>query len=147
VVQAFSGIGYTFNNYDTEFGWDDPSQTLTKGQGFFFKNAGPTNITLTFTGDVNQSGSTNNFTANALKLTTLDTPQAGDLETDFSLPVTPTPGSAATLQRWLVGSQSFTFDNYDTEFGWDAPPLVTVGEGFFMKFVSNKSWVRNFTVP
>lgn len=137
---TWNGTGFTVNNFDADFGWDDGSATLANGKGFFLKNNSANPITLTFVGEVNQQTNSVNFTSGVLNLVSLFTPQAGLLQTDFKYPAT---GGDSVL---LWNGTGYTVIGYDPDFGWDAEPQLNVGDGFFVKPAANKVWTRSFTV-
>ena len=137
----WSGTSFIQNNFDPDFGWDDPAMTLVPGEGAFIKNNGTADFTVTFVGEVNQNSNDITFTAGNFKLVSIFTPQAGKIQTDFGFPAA---GNDTVLQWTGTG---YNQQVYDPDFGWDSEPTLGVGEGFFVKTATNKTWTRQFTVP
>lgn len=136
----WTGVSFAPNNYDPDFGWDDPTATLGPGEGAFIKNNSASPFTITFVGEVNQGTNSLNFTSGVFKMVGLFTPQAGLITTDFGFPA----GANDQVLQWTgVGYSPFT---YDPDFGWDPEPTLSVGEGFFVKTATTKTWTRSFTV-
>jgi hypothetical protein len=122
--------------------WDDGTETVVPGEGFFIKNNGGSPFTVTFVGEVNQNTNTLNFTSGAYKLVSLWTPQAGLVQTDFGYPA----GNLDQVLKWTGAAYAgYTFDPSIP--GWDPEePPVVVGDGFFVKPTGARTWTRKFTV-
>ena len=70
-------------------------------------------------------------------------PQAGDIQKDLGY----APVGGDTMYRFDNTAQSYKTYQYDAEFGeWTAPPVVTVGESFFMLKKAAGTWTRTFSV-
>jgi len=122
--------------------WDDGTESVVAGQGFFIKNNGATGFTNTFVGEVNQNTNTLTFLANKYKLVSLWTPQAGRLQTDFGYPA----GNNDVILKW-TGAAYASYLNDPTIPGWDPDePSVVVGDGFFVLPTGARTWTRSFTV-
>jgi hypothetical protein len=139
-VLKWTGTQFAPDNYSSDFGWDDENITLLPGEGFFLKNNAATNFTVTFVGEVLQNTNTTTFTAGVYKMVSLWTPQAGLLSTAFGYPA----GGGDSVLQWS-GTQ-YAPANYDSDFGWDPEPNLSVGEGFFVKATGPRTWTRSFTV-
>lgn len=139
-VLKWTGVSFAGNTLDPDFGWDDPTMTLVPGEGAFLKNNSANPITVTFVGEVNQNTNKLSFSSGVYKLSSLFTPQAGKLQTDFGFP------AGANDQVILWSGVSYAGSTYDPDFGWDAEPEVKVGDGFFVKTATSKDWTRSFTV-
>jgi hypothetical protein len=139
-VLKWSGTTFAANNFDATFGWDDPTETVVPGEGFFIKNNGGTPFTVTFVGEVNQNTNSQAFTAGVYKLISLYTPQNGLLQTDFGYPP---DGNDFTL-AWT--GTTYAQSTYDPTFGWDTEPSLSVGQGFFVHSATTKTWTRSFKV-
>jgi hypothetical protein len=135
----WDGASYQVNNFDSEFGWDDPTMTLGLGEGAFVNNPGATDITITFVGEV-QQGSLTNSIDSGLHIYSSIVPQAGLVQTDLGY----APSAGDSVLKWEDGA--FAIYAYDGDFGWDPEPSIAVGESFFISTTTPKDWVRNFTV-
>lgn len=122
------------------FGWVNGTTTLVPGEGFFVKNGGTSDFTITFVGNVSQGSLTNSLVA-GFNLVSSQVPQAGLVTTDLAMPT-------------ANGDQVFRFNpdtGYTTHslgiFGWvGGEPSVEVGEGFFVKKNAAANWTRTFSV-
>jgi len=150
-IIKWTGTAFAPDNWDGG-AWDDEGVTVVPGEGFFVKNLKtPTGgaedfFTMTFVGEVKQGANSQTFTANQYKLISLFTPQAGLLQTDFGF----TPENGDIVMKW-TGAAYATY-NYDTSLPpgemWDpVEPSLAIGDGFFVKTKSNKTWDRTFNVP
>lgn len=140
-VLKWTGVAFAPNTKDPVFDWDDPNMTLGPGEGAFIKNNGSTNFTVTFVGEVNQLTNTTAYTANVYKLSSLFTPQAGLISTDFGFPA----AANDTVIKWT--GAAYAPSTFDPLFGWDPEPQLIVGDGFFVRTATTKNWTRSFTVP
>jgi hypothetical protein len=114
--------------------------TLVPGEGAFLRNTASTNITVTFIGEVNQNTNILNFTAGQYKLSGLFTPQAGFIQDDFGFPA----GGNDQVILWT--GAAYAPSTVDPDFGWDTQPNLKVGDGFFVRTATTKSWTRSFKV-
>jgi len=122
------------------FGWVNGTLSLLPGEGFFVKNGGGSDFTVTFVGNVNQGSLTNSLVA-GFNLVSSQVPQAGLVSTDLQMPTS-------------NGDQVFRFNSdtgYTTHslgiFGWvGGEPSVEVGEGFFVRKNASANWTRSFSV-
>jgi hypothetical protein len=116
---------------------------LNPGQGFFIKNAGATDMTVTFVGEVPTGALKNPFVA-GYNLIASQVPQAGKVKTDLGLPAVTNDQvhrfvNGAYDSRTLRASGSWT----GTATG---EPEVGVAEGFFYKATAAGSWDRTFSI-
>jgi hypothetical protein len=139
---TWNGVGFDQTTYYGPVdGWDDPSVEFPPGTGGFINNPTATNVVITFVGEVMQGSLTNAYDA-GLTLVGSIVPQAGNVETDLGLTTL-----AIEDQVWTwngAGYDQYTY--YGPVDGWDADPIVDVGEGFFISAASAGLWTRTFTV-
>jgi len=139
-ILKWTGAAFAPDNFDSDFGWDDPTVTLVPGEGFFLKNNATTNFTVTFVGEVLQNTNSSTFTAGVYKMSSLWTPQAGLIQTAFGYPA----GGNDAILLWT--GTAYAPSTYDSDFGWDVEPNLAVGDGFFVKAATTKTWTRSFSV-
>ncbi len=140
-VLKWTGTGFAPNTYNgPDIGWDDPTMTVQPGEGFFIQNTTTSDFTVTFVGEVDQNSETIQLTAGKYSLVSLFTPQQGDIQADFGY----TPNDGDTILPW--SGSSYSPDSYAAGIGWDYPPVVHVGDGFFIKPAKDNTWTRQFTV-
>lgn len=150
-IWKWSGTAYNANNFDADFGWDNPDMTLSPGEGAFAYNPYGTNIILTFVGEVPQGDVSLTIHA-GFNMISSKVPQGkvsngaggwtgGLLQTDLGY--TPVGGDA--VLQW---SGTFQQSSYDADFGWDNEPQLAVGEGFFLQrnTAGSYTWARTFNV-
>lgn len=126
--------------------WDNDFD-MKPGEGFFLKNPSAADVTVTFVGEVMQSTSTGPL-ANPLvagfNLKGSMVPQSGDLKADLGYPAE----SGDVVYRYVNGA--YKISNYGPDdnnvLNWDLVPVPAVGEGFWIKSKTAKSWNRTFTV-
>jgi hypothetical protein len=136
--------GYT-TLITTSGGWAGPASTTTlnPGEAVFIYNPFPTNLTLTFVGQVPQGSLTNTLLQN-FNLASSIVPQAGAV--DSALGLTPHAGDEVFLYDSVNGYSTFIA----VTSGWagGVAPNPAVGQGFFY-YTGNAagvSWTRTFTV-
>jgi hypothetical protein len=135
VVYKWNGAGYSISALD--FGaWSDPAMELPNGAGFFIIS--PTDATLTFVGEVEQSAS--NALSAGFNLIGSQVPQAGTA-TQLELPAQ----DGTIVYQWNVTNQAYGISTFD--FGaWDSEPSFGVGEAFFVSAPAATSWDREFDI-
>jgi len=129
--------------------WTGPGAAamINPGQGFFIKNAGTADMTITFVGEVPQG---TNLTVNipaGISLIGSIVPQQGKVETDLKIPA----ANGDILYQWDPTAQGYkTAATRRTAVGqWTGgggEPVIGVGEGFFYQAKAAESWTRNFSV-
>lgn len=127
-------------NWDTDF-------EIKPGEGFFIKNPTQAAVTVTFVGEVMQSTSTGplaNPMVAGFNLTASMVPQSGDLKADLGYPAE----NGDIVYRYVNGSYKLsTYAPDDNNvLNWDTVPTPAVGEGFWVKSKTAKTWNRTFTV-
>ncbi|HEY5915651.1 MAG TPA: hypothetical protein VJA21_34125 [Verrucomicrobiae bacterium] len=112
-------------------GWDVPDAVIAPGTGFFIKNPTTTAATITFVGEVLAGLQTNSMTT-AFSLVSSKVPVAGDLFADAHLNFTNMVANDSLL-TWDGSTYIENVYAGGGAPGWDSPPVVTVGQGFFLK--------------
>ena len=126
--------------------WDNDWE-IKPGEGFFVKNPTQAAVTVTFVGEVMQStaGPLANPMVAGFNLTASMVPQSGDVQAALGYPAE--NGDAVYL---LGADHKYKISNYiPDDFGvpnWDIVPTPAVGEGFWIKSKTAKTWNRTFTV-
>jgi hypothetical protein len=132
----FNGTSYVANSF-SEGAWDNAAMTLAPGEGFFLRVGAATQVTLI--GEVSLQNSV-------------------PLRSGFNLlgvPV-PIPGglTTATAGNFNVseGDDFYSFNgtsfvaNSFSEGAWDGgEPQIAIGQGFFIRTSTARSYVRNFS--
>ncbi|MBU6402048.1 MAG: hypothetical protein KGS61_17155 [Verrucomicrobia bacterium] len=118
--------------------WSNPGMTLAPGQGaFLFNPAGPTN--LTFVGSVAANVPYTNSLPAGLSLVSSMLPLEGRLDAGLSFPV----ADGDMIYRYDNASGTYLVYTYD--FGsWTVPPMVNVGESFFVWKAGATNWVQTY---
>jgi hypothetical protein len=150
-VQKWNALTSQFSelaSYIPGIGWDAPDMTFAPGEGFALQVDTP--CTLTFVGDVRQSGAGLLSTplANGYNLVGSQVPQTGGLETVLGFDAS-TSQNGITVQLWDVASQQYfpTLYSYIPGIGWDAEPALGMAEAcIIVTAESGLSWSRNFNV-
>ncbi len=138
--------------------------TFNPGEAGWFKNNRSTNIVLTFFGEVVQGTQTNTLVGNGggtpkFTMASSIVPQAGGLDTTLGLDNTVTgvdgDGNPVGLLDgdvcfvWTAGpGGGYVSSTADatTPGGWaPAEPQLNVGQGFFYRTRTTRSWVRTFS--
>jgi hypothetical protein len=125
--------------------WDDDF-VITPGEGFFIKNPTQADVTVTFVGEVMQStaGPLANPLVAGFNLKGSMVPQSGDLKTALEYPAE----SGDLVYRLVNGAYlpySYGLDDNGV-LNWDTVPTPAVGEGFWVKSKTAKTWNRTFLV-
>jgi hypothetical protein len=134
------------NTYFTGFGWLTKTMSVVPGEAFYLRNAAPTNLTITFVGNVPQGSLTNSLVA-GFNLVSSQVPQAGGLSGDLGMP------TSNLDQVFTFDGISFTTYTYFEGFGWlkqgestPTDPQIPVGTGCFVRKSAAVAWTRNFSV-
>ena len=139
-------------NLNDEFGggWDNASQTITNGQGFFFQNNSGSTTTLTFVGEVPQGALTNSLRP-GFNMVGSKVPQAAFLD-DLGLS---SQGGDAVYKYENGNFRIYLKDEFDASWSSSAidfdvvkGPTLAVGQAMFYfrsDAVGTPTWVRNFT--
>jgi hypothetical protein len=135
--------GYDINTYDDLFGeWENPAQTVEPGEGFWLRNPGTEDLTITLVGEVPQ-GTLSKDLAEGFNLVSSMVPQAGGLVTDLGF----APGGGDVVYTYDPATGYF-ISTWDDLFGeWDnGEPQVGVGDGFWIRSAAGGTWTRDFSV-
>jgi hypothetical protein len=134
---------FSQNQYDSDFKeWSSPTQTLIPGEGAFILNPTTNKFTVTFVGEVPQGDVSINIPA-GYSILSSKVPQAGDIQKDLGY----TPAGGDTVYMFDSTKQSYQTFQYDSDFQeWTAPPVVKVGQAFFMLKKTAGKWTRTFSV-
>jgi hypothetical protein len=126
--------------------WDN-DYVMAPGEGFFLKNPSAAAVTVTFVGEVMQTTSTttlSNPLVAGFNLKGSMVPQSGDLKADLGYPAE----NGDVVYRYIGGK--YTLSTYapddNNQLNWDVVPTPAVGEGFWIKSKTAKTWTRTFTV-
>jgi hypothetical protein len=115
---------------------------VTPGEGWWLRNPGTSNLTVTLVGEVPQ-GSLTTTLVEGFNLVSSQVPQAGLVSTDLGLPAG--EGDAVYVFSPATGYSISTVD-----FGAWSPsePSVEVGEGFWVRVAPGNAgdWTRDFSV-
>jgi hypothetical protein len=144
-VAVWTGSGFQTATKRSSGAWtgDGAAATLAPGAGFFLKNAGTTDMTVTFAGEVTQGNNLTVAFPAGFSLLGSIVPQAGKVQTDLGLP------AQANDQVFLFKAGNYTTLTKRSSGAWTGgtgEPEIGVAEGFFYKAVAAGSWTRNFSV-
>jgi len=145
------GTGFDLVQYDTLFNQFEPaakaSEVIAPGEGVFVKNPAATPVTVTFVGEVPQSGASplSHPVPAGFSIQASEVPQEGN-QTLLNIPGQP----GDVIYLFDEATQSYeTARTFDELFGtWD-PPLrnILVGEAFFyLNRGAADTWTRTFQV-
>jgi len=112
---------------------------LDPGVGFFIKNAGTTDMTVTFVGEVPQGTQTITYPAGFSMLGS-KIPQSGKLETDLGF--TGTSGDVV----YQLANGTYTQSTRRASAWTPSEPSIDVGNGFFINAKTGGTWTRTFNV-
>jgi hypothetical protein len=150
-VLTFSGGSFGQNVKDLfGGGFDNPSQVLAPGTGFFIKNDNDTAMTITFVGEVEQGLRTNALPFNAYALVGSHTPvgtniaDLGYAGVDGDYVYKYSNGFVQYIRDLFGGGWSPVGPECDAVKG----PKLSVAEGLFYNNQSGAAaqWISNFTV-
>jgi len=149
-IYKFDGDAFSVNSFDTDFDeWDDPTQELLPGEGFFLHipkapeatNTLPSYVgTMMFIGEV-PVGELSSHLYNGFSLVGSQVPQAGLLDEDLGFPTK----ESSTIYQLKDGK--YTISSYDKDFEeWDdgQAPYINLAESFWVAQNYTSQWVRNF---
>jgi hypothetical protein len=150
VVYVFQSGGFVQATKRSTGAWSGPGATanIDPGQGFFIKNAGTTDFTVTFVGEVPQGTNLTVNLAAGINLVGSIVPQQGKVETDLKIPA----ANGDILYQWDPATQAYkTAATRRTNVGqWTggtgSEPVIGVGEGFFYSAKAAGTWTRSFSV-
>jgi len=125
----------------TEGKWSNPMERFVVGEGGLFFNPTRETFSLQFCGEVPQGNLLNPIPAGFSIRSSL-VPMAGRINTDLQFPLT----DGDSVQIFDRDKQHYiTYDYPSTK--WETePPVIAVGEAFWVEKSSPANWVRNFHV-
>ncbi len=153
VAEIFQGWpdGTTLNKFDTRFfrlaenavklgKWINPGEKLSPGEGAIFFN--PTNDYkyLSFVGEVNQ-GNVSMPIPSGFSIRSALVPQAGNLE-DMGFPI----GEGAVVHLFDRDRQKYVLHPCEGGKWNDGPPLVSVGESFWIAKTEPGNWTKSLVI-
>lgn len=136
-VYKFSGGKYQLNSL-SDGAWDDAAMKLAPGEGFFIKV--DSDQTITLIGEVSLNNTVN--LVKGFNLISVPLPLAGGLTDAAAGGLTAQADDA--VYQW-TGSGFALKEFVDGEWSPSAP-TVKVGEGFFVKSATARTYTRNFSV-
>jgi len=118
---------------------------LNPGAGFFVKNAGATDMTITFVGEVPQGTNLTVNIAAGFSLIGSIVPQVGGLETVLGFP------AANGDKAYLFDNTAQTYTTYTRRgvgvwTGGSGEPSLAVAQGIFYQAAAATTWTRSFSV-
>lgn len=135
IVYKYTGTGFAINTFDLGE-WSDVNMTLAPGEGAFLRL--PAATKLTFVGEVKQ-GNLQNPLPKGFSIRSSMVPQKGALDTVLKF-----PGADGDIVYFYRGT-GYVISTFD--FGaFDPPALPEVGEAFWVRSTTAKSWDRTFSV-
>ncbi len=141
----------TLNKFDTRFfrlaenavkhgKWTNPGEKLSPGEGAIFSN--PTNDYkhLSFVGEVNQ-GNISMPIPSGFSMRSALVPQAGNLE-DMGFPI----GEGDVVHLFDRDRQKYVLHPYEQGKWENGPPLVNVGESFWIAKTEPGNWTKSLVI-
>ncbi len=121
--------------------WKMPSEMLVPGEGAILFNPKTDSLTLNFVGEVLQGNLLNPIPAGFSIRSSL-VPQPGRLDVDLGFPLT--DGDAIHIYDRY--QQKYIIYAFPDKIWQSNPPLIGVGESFWVGKTSPGNWARNFVV-
>lgn len=153
VGELFQGWpdGTTLNKFDTQLfrlvensvkrgKWVNPSEKLLPGEGAIFFNPTSDYRTLSFVGEVLQGHLSVPIPAGFSIRSSL-LPQPGSLS-DLGFPI----ADGDVIHLFDRDRQKYVLHPYNSEKWTEGPPLVSVGESFWVAKTEPGNWVRSFSI-
>lgn len=149
VVYRFTGGSFQVSTFAADdngvMAWGNDF-VITPGEGFFIKNPTQLDVTVTFVGEVMQStaGPLANPLVAGFNLKGSMVPQSGDLSIVLGYPAE----NGDVVSRFINGAYqvcSYALDDNGV-LNWNTIPTPAVGEGFWIKSKTAKTWSRTFLV-
>jgi hypothetical protein len=129
------------NSYVKDGKWSNPGETINPGEGAILFNPTTDFRTIYFVGEVMQGNLFNPIPAGFSIRSSL-VPQPGRLNTDLEFPL----GDGDVIHIFDKDRQEYAIHPYPSKL-WDSnPPLIGVGESFWIGKASPGNWVRNFVI-
>ena len=129
------------NNSVKDGKWTNPNEMFVPGEGAIIFNPTTEFKTLNFVGDVSQGRLTNPIPA-GMSIRSSLVPQPGRLHTDLGFPI----GEGDVINVFDRDQQKYTVYPYSVE-SWERnPPIIGVGESFWIGKKHPGNWVRNLAI-
>lgn len=151
VTEIFKGMpeGTSLSKFDTQVSdltenkvklgkWTNPMEKLALGEGAFFFNPTSDYKTLDFTGEVRQGKFSVPIPAGFSIRSSL-IPQPGRLHVDLGFPAS----EGDVIHLFDKDSQKYVLYPYDAAAWASNPPIVSVGESFWVAKETAKTWTRS----
>lgn len=144
--------GTTLNKFDTRLfrltenavkqgKWTDPDEKLLHGEGAIFFNPTSDYKSASFTGEVIQGHLALPIPAGFSVRSSL-VPQAGNLVDDLGFPIT----NGDVIHIFDRERQKYLLHPYENAHWPAGPPVVSVGESFWVAKTEPGNWIRRFTI-
>jgi len=121
--------------------WANPGETLGPGEGAIFFNPTSDYKSLSFVGEVEQ-GDFSTPVPGGFTIQSSSIPQAGRLDTELGFPI----DEGDVIHLFDRDRQSYVLYPYQNHAWGSEPPIVSVGESFWVAKKSARNWIRNFYV-
>jgi outer membrane protein assembly factor BamB len=122
-------------------GWTGPNFSLSPGEGAMVENISANGFTVTLIGEVLQGYLVNPVRDTVSQRSSM-TPQGGGLDSDLQF------GAQEGEEIWRYNNETSTYDIYAfLNPAWSREePQINVGESFWILGVSERNWVREYSV-
>jgi len=154
VAELFKGMpeGTTLSRFDTRLShltenavklgkWTNPTEKILPGEGAMFFNPTSDYKNLNFVGEVKQGKFSTPIPA-GFSIRSSSLPQPGRLDTDLGFPA----DEGDVIHLFDRDRQKYVLYPYDAAVWVSNPPVVSVGESFWVAKKSPKNWIRSFSV-
>jgi len=121
--------------------WLNPNETLSPGEGAIFFNPTSDFRNINFAGEVPQ-GNLLMPIASGFSIRSSQIPKPGRLHTELGFPLA--PGDVVHL--FDRDKQNYAIYEYDAKKWESNPPIVGVGESFWIGKATPGNWIQHFTV-
>jgi hypothetical protein len=142
MLHKFDDMAYRFATNEIKHGhWTDPHQQLVPGEGAVFFNPTPDPKNLNFVGEV-PLGSLSRPIPKGFSLRSAPLPQPGRLHTDLAFPI----AGGDVIYLFNRDQQQYEEHSYDPAAWASHPPILGVGESFWVAKDSSMNWVCDFSL-
>jgi len=121
--------------------WFNPNETLVPGEGAIFFNPTSDFKNINFVGEV-MLGELLMPIASGFSVRSSQIPRPGRLHTDLGFPIT----AGDVVHLFDRDKQNYVIYEYDSKKWESNPPLVGVGEAFWIGKTSPGNWVQHFNI-
>ena len=154
VARLFKGMpdGTTLSRFDNRFSrltentfkqgkWTKPFEKLVPGEGAVIFNPATDYKSLSFAGDVRQ-GSFSTPIPVGFSIRSSPVPQPGQLEADLGFPIT----EGDVIHLFDRDQQKYVLHRFEAAAWSSNPPIVGVGESFWVAKQSPKNWTGSYSI-